>query len=93
MYIYPSPLSNATANVTVSVNQTSISAGFNSSIGVIAIFNLPESSTTTVALTFVPSSSPSRLDIGTLILTVPDKYVPPSPSLLAYLLTTQQLIN
>ncbi|KAF8238177.1 hypothetical protein L208DRAFT_363234 [Tricholoma matsutake] len=75
IYIYPFNLSNATANITVTTNQSSISTNFNSSVGVIAILNLLESQTTVVALTFVPSFSASRLDIGSLILTVPTKYV------------------
>ncbi|RDB18528.1 hypothetical protein Hypma_000235 [Hypsizygus marmoreus] len=75
LYLSTSALSNSTTNITVSNNGTSTAAVFNSSVGVIAVINLPEAETTTVAITYIPDADapfPSRLDIGSLMLTVSD---------------------
>ncbi|KAF5379405.1 hypothetical protein D9615_006494 [Tricholomella constricta] len=90
-YLSTSSLSNATTNITVSNNGTTSAAAFNSSVGIVSVYNLPESTISTVAITFIPDASPTRLDIGDIILTVagepvtsiifPTETLPPTASL------------
>lgn len=63
-------LSNATANFTIFAGSTVISETLNTSVGLVDIVNLIESEITTLAITFVPGLTPSRLDIGSLWIAV-----------------------
>ncbi|KAL0954046.1 hypothetical protein HGRIS_005198 [Hohenbuehelia grisea] len=73
-----SRFSNATANLTLSAGDLSISAQINSSIGIVAAVNLIETEVTQIGISFVQSSTPSRLDIGLLNITVSDDNLPSS---------------
>ncbi|KAF9465528.1 hypothetical protein BDZ94DRAFT_1253330 [Collybia nuda] len=72
MYFTTSPLSNATANINISANGTTVATTFDSSVGSVAAVSLRDSAITTVVITFFPVDSYSRLDIGNFTLTVVD---------------------
>ncbi|KAJ4474928.1 hypothetical protein J3R30DRAFT_3295208 [Lentinula aciculospora] len=72
LFLSTSPSANATFEIAVSAGNTSISVSANSSIGVAAVLNLPANETTTLSLTFTPGQVPSRIDVGTITITVPD---------------------
>ncbi len=85
LFIQTGPLSNATANVTISAGLTSVTLAFNSLAGGVAVVDLIESEVTTATLIFIPgpgqnatsndvneSSTPSRLDIDAITITVDD---------------------
>ncbi|KIK05732.1 hypothetical protein K443DRAFT_3723 [Laccaria amethystina LaAM-08-1] len=71
LYIFTSPLSNATVNVTVSANGVAISNLFNSTIGSASVVSLPQDSTTTFSATFIPALSPTVFGVQALLITVP----------------------
>lgn len=75
-----SPLSNATANVTVlaSPSDVFVSTAFNSSAGSISAVNLPPDQDVTLAVTYIPSqnNTPTRLDIDSVtVLSEDDRWV------------------
>ncbi|TFK73722.1 hypothetical protein BDN72DRAFT_761112 [Pluteus cervinus] len=87
LFIQTGPLSNATANVTISAGLTSVNLAFNSSAGGVAVVDLIEAEVTTATLTFIDpeqnaipndvngTSMPSRLDIEAITITVDDDLV------------------
>jgi len=85
LFFTTSSSSNATINITVTAGSTSIATSANSSVGVAAILNLPESETTTLTVTFSPGQIPSHLDIGNFKLEVTANSSPssflPTPTL------------
>ena len=75
-----SPLSNATANVTVlaSPSDVFVSTAFNSSAGSISAVNLPPDQDVTLAVTYISSQNgtPTRLDIDSVtVLSEDDRWV------------------
>jgi hypothetical protein len=78
LYIFTSPLSNATVNVTVSANGVAISNLFNSTIGSASVVSLPQDSTTTFSATFIPALSPTLFGVQALLITVPANAYGPS---------------
>ncbi|KAI0289569.1 hypothetical protein BC826DRAFT_914288 [Russula brevipes] len=72
-----SPLSNATANVTVlaSPSNVFVSTTFNSSAGSISTIDLPLDEDVTLAVTYLPSPDgrPARLDIDMVRVVSPDR--------------------
>jgi hypothetical protein len=71
-----SPLSNATANVTVlaSPSNVFVSTTFDSSAGSISTVDLPSDEDVTLAVTYMQSSDgePTRLDIDSVIVRSPN---------------------
>ncbi|KAF8273147.1 hypothetical protein EI94DRAFT_1564660 [Lactarius quietus] len=72
-----SPISNATANVTVlaSPSNVFVSTPFNSSAGSISAVNLPPDQDVTLAVTYIPSQNgaPTRLDIDSVTVVSEDE--------------------
>ncbi len=56
LFLTTLPSSNATVNLTVSSNGTSVSRLFNSTLGMASIIQLPENAVSQLAITFVPSN-------------------------------------
>uniref|UniRef100_A0A8H7XUJ2 Mid2 domain-containing protein n=2 Tax=Psilocybe cubensis TaxID=181762 RepID=A0A8H7XUJ2_PSICU len=65
------PSSNATVNVTMSSNGIVVSSLFNSSLGSLAVINLPDNSISQFTINFIPSSTPTRFDLQSLVIAVP----------------------
>ncbi|KAI6006658.1 hypothetical protein F5J12DRAFT_721093 [Pisolithus orientalis] len=64
LYLYPSPLSNATVNFTLTAepSDTSITSMVNTSINIITAVGLPLTQATTLGITFIPGDLPTRFD-------------------------------
>ncbi|KAF7309516.1 hypothetical protein MIND_00322400 [Mycena indigotica] len=73
LYLSTSVISNATANFTITSKSVSATRIVNSAAGLVAIVNLVESELTTLAVTFIPQTTVSRLDIGSILLTVSNR--------------------
>ncbi|KAJ7575767.1 hypothetical protein C8J56DRAFT_801155 [Mycena floridula] len=71
IFVQTSSLSNAIVNLTIFAGNVAITAVINSSLGNFTVVQLPEDEVTTLSLTFI-AGAPSRLDIGNIIITVPD---------------------
>ncbi|PPQ86539.1 hypothetical protein CVT25_007197 [Psilocybe cyanescens] len=65
------PSSNATVNVTISANGIVVSSLFNSSLGSLTVVNLPDNNVSLFTINFIPSSTPTRFDLESLIITIP----------------------
>ncbi|KAF9258054.1 hypothetical protein L218DRAFT_766499 [Marasmius fiardii PR-910] len=93
-----SSLSNASINVTVVTGKTILNAVGNSSVGSFAVVHLQDTETTTLEVTYIQGTIPSRLDIGNITITVkndsvstsflPTQTLPPSISLPSIVPTT-----
>ncbi|KIM68200.1 hypothetical protein SCLCIDRAFT_1209616 [Scleroderma citrinum Foug A] len=72
LYLRTSPQSNATVNFTLTAepSDTTITTTVNSSIGVIMVIDIPANQTTTLGVTFIPGTSPSRFDVESVTLVV-----------------------
>lgn len=66
------PTSNASVNLTISSGGVQVTRLYNSSLGVIYVDNLSQDQNTLLVMTFSPSDGPTRLDLGSLTLTVPE---------------------
>ncbi|KAL6297846.1 hypothetical protein BKA93DRAFT_831188 [Sparassis latifolia] len=73
LYIRTSSLSNATANITLFTEDPviSITTEVDSAVGLIVAVDLQPDKATTLAITFVPSSNATRLDISSFTITIP----------------------
>ncbi|KAK7038736.1 hypothetical protein VNI00_010621 [Paramarasmius palmivorus] len=72
IFITLSPSSNALMNVTIITGQTILSRAGNSSIGSFAVFNLDETNSTTLSITFLNSAGSNQLGIGSITVDVSD---------------------
>jgi hypothetical protein len=72
LYLRTSPLSNATVNfsLTAEPSGVTITQQVNTSINLIVAVNLPETQTTTLGITLLQGSSPTRFDVESITLTV-----------------------
>ncbi|KAI6149626.1 hypothetical protein BKA82DRAFT_1006349 [Pisolithus tinctorius] len=72
LYLYPSPLSNATVNFTLTAepSDTSITSMVNTSINIITAVGLPLTQATTLGITFIPGDLPTRFDVESITLVV-----------------------
>ncbi|KAI6112934.1 hypothetical protein F5141DRAFT_1110483 [Pisolithus sp. B1] len=72
LYLYPSPLSNATVNFTLTAepSDTSITSMVNTSIRIIMAVGLPLTQMTTLGVTYIPGDLPTRFDVESIILVV-----------------------
>lgn len=72
LYLYASPLSNATVNFTLTAepSDTSITSMVNTSIGVINAVGLPPTQMTTLGITYIPGDLPTRFDVVSITLVV-----------------------
>ncbi|KAI6164507.1 hypothetical protein EDD17DRAFT_1474363 [Pisolithus thermaeus] len=72
LYLYPSPLSNATVNFTLTAepSDTSITSMVNTSISIIMAVGLPLTQMTTLGVTYIPGDLPTRFDVESITLVV-----------------------
>ncbi|KAG0698167.1 hypothetical protein DFH29DRAFT_942556 [Suillus ampliporus] len=72
LYLRTSPFSNATVNFSLTADPSgvTITRQVNTTIGLIIADNLPETQMTTLCVTFLQGSSPTRLDIESITLNV-----------------------
>ncbi|KAK7040885.1 hypothetical protein VNI00_009481 [Paramarasmius palmivorus] len=85
-----SPFSNASMNITVITGSVVLDLVVNTSISTFAVLNLRETDTTTLSLTYLQTTTPDRLDIGRITLSLlnvpsgsvlPTQTLPPSVSI------------
>ncbi|KAJ6485782.1 hypothetical protein C8R45DRAFT_282069 [Mycena sanguinolenta] len=77
LYMSTSAISNASANFTVTSSSLTVSRVIDTAVGLIGIVDLLESELSTLTITFIPGQNVSRLDIGSILVTVTD---PDDPS-------------
>ncbi|KAI6122614.1 hypothetical protein EDD16DRAFT_1570044 [Pisolithus croceorrhizus] len=72
LYLYPSPLSNATVNFTLTAepSDASITSMVNTSISIIMAVGLPLTQMTTLGITYIPGDLPTRFDVESIVLVV-----------------------
>ncbi|KAH7890966.1 hypothetical protein F5I97DRAFT_112733 [Phlebopus sp. FC_14] len=87
LYLRTASSSNATVNFTLTAEPTdvTITKEVNTSISLIVAVDLPETQSTTLGITFLPSDLPSQFDVESIVLSVANasatsSYLP-SPSL------------
>ncbi|KAI6149639.1 hypothetical protein BKA82DRAFT_4131576 [Pisolithus tinctorius] len=70
--LYPSPVSNATVNLTLAaeLSDTSITSMVNTSINIITAVGLPQTQATTLGITFILGDLPTRFDVESITLVV-----------------------
>ncbi|KAF8196868.1 hypothetical protein K438DRAFT_1825693 [Mycena galopus ATCC 62051] len=78
LYMSTSVTSNASANFSIASPSRSLSTVVNSTLDLIYIVDLLESELTTLTITFIPGQNVSRLDIGSILVTVTDPDDPAS---------------
>lgn len=71
LFLTTLPSSNATVNLTVSSNGTSVSRLFNSTLGMASIIQLPENAVSQLAITFVPSNVSTQFVLQEIAITTP----------------------
>ncbi|KAF8202346.1 hypothetical protein BJ912DRAFT_439058 [Pholiota molesta] len=91
LFLSTSSTSNATVNVTASSNGMALSTLFNTTLRSATIINLQLEEVSLLTITFVPSSTPTRLDLEAITITtvdnatitsiLPSQTLPPSISL------------
>ncbi|KAG1739001.1 hypothetical protein EDB19DRAFT_1712437 [Suillus lakei] len=87
LYLRTSPFSNATVNFSITADPSgvTITNQVNTTTNLIIADNLPESQTTTLAVTFLQGSSPTRFDVESITLNVTNSSATssflPTPSL------------
>ncbi|KAF8972719.1 hypothetical protein BDZ97DRAFT_1605360, partial [Flammula alnicola] len=69
LFLTTLPSSNATVNITVSSNGTAVSTLFNSTFGSVTVINLPGDVVSLFTITFVSSTTPTRFDLQSIIIT------------------------
>ncbi|KAK7031485.1 hypothetical protein R3P38DRAFT_817121 [Favolaschia claudopus] len=72
LYMFTSGVSNASANFTVTSSSLTLSRVVDTAVGLVAIVNLNETQLTSLTISFMPGQNASRLDIGSILVTVPD---------------------
>ncbi|CAA7265166.1 unnamed protein product [Cyclocybe aegerita] len=70
LFLTTLPTSNATVNITISASGTAVSTIFESGTGSATIVNLPESEVALLTITFIPSGSPTILELEFLQINV-----------------------